>query len=55
MNLHENGGTEPHRHPGFVSNNLEWITKHLCPSCGQGWLCRWDWWLECSKCDERYV
>lgn len=33
----------------------DWITGELCPYCRKGVLCRWEWWLECSKCDERCV
>ncbi len=34
-----------------MPDDLDWITKHRCPYCGEGWLLRWEWWLECSKCN----
>lgn len=38
--------------PVIMPDDLDWITDERCPYCGEGWLCRWDWWYECSKCDQ---
>lgn len=29
----------------------DWVTPYRCPYCEEGWLCLWQWWYECSKCN----
>lgn len=33
------------------SAELDWITDEVCPYCKTGVMCRYKWWLECSKCN----